>query len=251
MECDMGILLQAKVDLSDRRPMPSLVPRLAPDETDDGRAPVPVKSAVRLLSEASRALWSDQEEAQRYIAQAAALLESESGLRETGIEASRGANRSRLAPWQVKRVLRFIDEKLDKKIGVRDFALITRLSCSHFARAFRATIGESPHAYVIRRRIERAQEMILLTEKPLARIALDCGLADQAHMTRLFRRAVGVPPGAWRRQHGAGAGDLGKSLPSNARLCERGSATERPGTPPRGGKPERLGLEHPFIRTAA
>jgi PAS domain S-box-containing protein len=53
----------------------------------------------------------------------------------------------------------------------------------------------------MRRGVERAQESILLTDKPLSKIVLDCGLANQAHLTRLFRRLLGVSPGLWRRLH--------------------------------------------------
>jgi PAS domain S-box-containing protein len=57
------------------------------------------------------------------------------------------------------------------------------------------------YAYIMRRGVERAQETILLTDKPLSKIVLDCGLANQAHLTRLFRRLLGVSPGLWRRLH--------------------------------------------------
>ena len=166
---------------------------------------VALRSAVRLLGEAGRALWINKDEAQACIAKAAALLQAESDLAETGIGTSPGPRRHPLAPWQVARVVRFIDANLSKKIGVSDFAAVARLSACHFARAFRATVGAAPYAYLIRRRIERAQELILQTDKPLAEIALDCGLADQAHMTRHFGRVVGVSPGAWRRAHRASA----------------------------------------------
>ncbi|WP_225890025.1 helix-turn-helix domain-containing protein [Indioceanicola profundi] len=52
-------------------------------------------------------------------------------------------------------------------------------------------------------RIERAKHLMLTTDEPLARIALDCGLADQSHLTRLFRTRVGMSPQSWRREQGA------------------------------------------------
>lgn len=171
-----------------------------------------LQSAVQLLAKARRALWNNQDEAYQCIVKAAALLEAETEFRETGPAMAIGANRGRLAPWQTRRVMRFIDDKLGEKIGVRDFAAITSLGRSYFARAFRATVGEAPHTYLIRRRIERAQQLILLTDKPLAQIALECGLSDQSHLTRHFRRVVGVSPGAWRRWHGASAHALADSI---------------------------------------
>jgi AraC-like DNA-binding protein len=154
---------------------------------------------MRLLAEARKALAVNKDQANQCIARAAALLQAEADLRQSELESAGGRGRHQLAPWQIARVTRHIDANLAEKMAIPALAALTRLSSSHFARAFRTTVGETPYAYVIRRRIERAQELILATEKPLAEIALDCGLADQAHMTRLFRRAVGVTPGAWRR----------------------------------------------------
>jgi AraC-like DNA-binding protein len=54
---------------------------------------------------------------------------------------------------------------------------------------------------VTSRRGIRAQELLIRSREPLAQIALRCGLSDQSHFTRVFRRLVGVTPGAWRRQH--------------------------------------------------
>jgi hypothetical protein len=70
---------------------------------------------------------------------------------------------------------------------------------AHFCRAFRESFDESPHKYVMRRRIERAQGLMLQTNLSLAQIAIECGLADQAHLNKSFRRFVGECPGAWRR----------------------------------------------------
>jgi len=107
--------------------------------------------------------------------------------------------RGGLAPWQVRKVLAHIEENLDATVRNQDLAELARLSTFHFNVAFRRSVGESPHGYIIRRRIDRAQRLMLATEKPLSDIAAECGLADQAHLTRLFRRIVGESPAAWRR----------------------------------------------------
>lgn len=107
--------------------------------------------------------------------------------------------RQGLAPWQVRRVLAHIEANLSAPLRNKDLAAVARLSPFHFAVAFRNSVGESPHEHVIRRRVERAQGLMLSTDKPLSIIAVDCGLADQAHLTRLFRRIVGESPAAWRR----------------------------------------------------
>ncbi|WP_407676446.1 helix-turn-helix domain-containing protein [Povalibacter uvarum] len=92
-----------------------------------------------------------------------------------------------------------VEANLDATIRNEDLAAIARLNPSHFGRVFRNSFGVPPHEYVIRRRVERAQGLMLTTAASLSEIALDCGLADQSHLTRLFRRLVGESPRAWRR----------------------------------------------------
>jgi AraC family transcriptional regulator len=104
-----------------------------------------------------------------------------------------------LAPWQLRRVLAHVEANLGTPVRNKDLAAIARLSTFHFAVAFRKSVGESPHEHIIRRRVERAQGLMLSTDRPLSDIAGECGLADQAHLTRLFRRIVGESPAAWRR----------------------------------------------------
>jgi AraC-like DNA-binding protein len=110
-----------------------------------------------------------------------------------------------LAPWQVRRIAAYIDANLNSTITVQLLAKLARLSHWYFSRAFKASFGSPPHQYVMRRRTELAQEMMLQTESSLSQIALDCGLADQAHLTKLFRRMVGITPRAWQRTLPRGA----------------------------------------------
>jgi AraC-like DNA-binding protein len=70
----------------------------------------------------------------------------------------------------------------------------------------------------VQRSIEKAQRLMLLTDDPLAQIALDCGLADQAHLSRWFRRLIGVSPAAWRKQR-LGAHSGLRNLRSTERLA--------------------------------
>ncbi len=83
--------------------------------------------------------------------------------------------------------------------SVVDLAPMARLGPHYFSRAFKRTLGETPHAYVSRRRIEQALHLMLSTDSPLAQIALACGFADQSHFTNRFRRLMGVTPTVWRR----------------------------------------------------
>ena len=107
--------------------------------------------------------------------------------------------RGALPLWQMRKTCDFIDANLSSTLRISDLASSANLSDSHFARAFRRSFGESPHAYIVRMRVQRAQTMLLTSVAPLKQIALDCGLADQSHLSRLFTRLVGEAPGAWRR----------------------------------------------------
>lgn len=107
--------------------------------------------------------------------------------------------RGGLAPWQLQRVSDYVEERLGDTIVLDGLAAVVRLSTGHFCRAFKVTVGETPHAFLIRRRIRRAQTLMLTTKESLSHIACTCGLTDQAHLTRLFRRMVGDTPLSWRR----------------------------------------------------
>jgi AraC family transcriptional regulator len=108
--------------------------------------------------------------------------------------------RGRLARWQARRVLAYVETNLDARLKVSEIAGTVHLSASHFSRAFKRTFGMTVHAWVMRRRIETAQGMMLNTAHTLSEIALRCGLSDQSHLTRWFRRVVGETPGSWRRE---------------------------------------------------
>ena len=107
--------------------------------------------------------------------------------------------RGGLAPWQIRCVTSHIEANLHAKITTEDLARLARISLFHFAHAFKRSFGQSPHRYVLRRRTEHAQGLMLASDASLGQIALECGLADQSHFTRLFHRFVGESPGAWRR----------------------------------------------------
>jgi AraC-like DNA-binding protein len=156
---------------------------------------------IELLGSAESALARDSAKARQLITRATAILIAElDGQREAAATSPRPSRRWALSPWQKRRVLEHIDQSLDGPIKIDDLAGIARLSTSYFARAFRADFGRSPHGYIIDQRIRRAQELMLTTDKSLAAIAVACGLSDHAHLTRLFRRAVGETPARWRRR---------------------------------------------------
>jgi AraC family transcriptional regulator len=106
-----------------------------------------------------------------------------------------------LAPWQALKVTRHVEANLADRLSIGELAGLARLSNNYFARAFKTSLGCTPHSYVIERRIEQAKRILLETDTPLSQVALDCGMADQAHLSRLFRRLVGETPSVWRRQN--------------------------------------------------
>lgn len=107
--------------------------------------------------------------------------------------------RGQLAPWQAKRALECLDANLDGEIVLEQVARECGLSVSYFARAFRATVGQAPHQWLLARRVDRAKSMMRETAMALSEIALACGFADQSHFTRVFTARERVSPGAWRR----------------------------------------------------
>ena len=134
--------------------------------------------------------------------------------------------RGGLAPWQKRKVDRHIQQRLERTLRVKELAEQVSLSVSHFCRAFRESFGASPHLHLTRLRVGRAQRLMLTTDDPLTQIALACGMADQAHFSKVFRREVGEPPNTWRRRNGTGAGAQGRSgrkisLAPRAGVCDR------------------------------
>ena len=107
--------------------------------------------------------------------------------------------RRRILAWQARKVREYIDGHIPNSILVADLCALVGLSEAHFARCFKQTFETSPHAFVVRRRVELAAGYMLQTEAPLSDIALRCGFADQAHLSKRFREATGVTPAAWRR----------------------------------------------------
>ncbi len=73
------------------------------------------------------------------------------------------------------------------------------LSQWHFARAFKASTGLSPHRWQLNARIAKAQQLLLSGSMSQAQIALALGFAEQSHLCRVFKQMVGVPPAAWQR----------------------------------------------------
>jgi AraC family transcriptional regulator len=152
---------------------------------------------AQLLTEARSALPASPSQAENRIKLAAAMLAQPE---EMIAQYQTAINRGGLAPWQARRAEAMIEKNLGAKLSVGALAEAVRLSPSHFRRAFRHTFGIAPHGYILRRRVDRAKELMQTTNDALADIALACGLADQSHFSTVFRRIERESPNAWRRR---------------------------------------------------
>jgi AraC family transcriptional regulator len=118
-------------------------------------------------------------------------------VRHAGVEQPRPVRaQGGLAAAARRRVLELIHARLDARLTVETLAREVGLSPAHFARAFKQTIGRAPHEYLLSLRLERARRLLELPGAALSDIAQRTGFADQAHFTRLFKRAFSITPGA-------------------------------------------------------
>jgi AraC family transcriptional regulator len=174
-------------------------------------------SPEQLLDDVRRTMVDDPASARSAALQLAMLL---SAPPSSGATIVRGG----LAPWQLRKIDRYLKENLAHSLRLRALAEQVNLSVSHFNRSFKVSRGVTPHLHIVKLRLELAQSLMLTTDDPLCGIALACGLADQAHLTKLFRRHFGETPAAWRRRRfnedgpeAAPGGDVGDQLAGGVR----------------------------------
>lgn len=160
----------------------------------------------QLLLDAQKVIASDTPAALRCIERAVSLLGTPAA------SAIHAPARGGLARWQIEKIKRHVEENLEETIQVAELAAIARLSSGYFSNAFKVSFGQSPHAYIVSRRLARAKELMTSSGMSLCAIAFDCGFSDQAHLCRQFRRATGASPNAWRRSQGADAGQAAVQL---------------------------------------
>jgi AraC-like DNA-binding protein len=108
---------------------------------------------------------------------------------------------SGLPPRVLRLIAEYIDSHLDAPLNVDDLASSAGISTSHFSRCFRNSVGLTPHSYVMRRRLLRAQHLLLATNMALSQVALTTGFSDQSHFSRKFHQFMGLPPRSFRLQH--------------------------------------------------
>jgi AraC-like DNA-binding protein len=161
----------------------------------------------RLISSLSRALEAVDLQDERYSAGdlrlvvAIRLLDLKSGaVRPVNPGEMRDKRRKvrELQKWRLKRVIEYVDAHLATRITLVDMAAVAGLSRMHFASQFRMATGLRPHQFLLRRRVEQAEDLLRNTTMAIVEIALTVGFQTQAHLTTVFKRLVGCTPGRWR-----------------------------------------------------
>jgi AraC family transcriptional regulator len=174
-------------------------------QTMDAEAIAAPPYLLELVGRAQRYVDADPGLTRRCLDEISDLLSGRStgaldrALLPSGLSSTSTVAKGGLAAWQIRRVRDLVEQRLDETVLVEDLAGVARLSPGHFCRAFKVSTGETPHSYVVRQRIRRAQRLMLSTNDTLSQIACACGLTDQAHLTRLFRKLVNDTPLSWRR----------------------------------------------------
>jgi AraC family transcriptional regulator len=170
--------------------------RLAVSTLSAARSREWMHQLISLLEAAVGQLHDREHPVQGTLLEAASLLRQQVQPPAAGEVAD---GRERLLAWQARKVRDYIDSHIAGPILVADLCALVQRSEAHFSRSFKCTFGESPHSFVVRRRVELAAQYMLATDASLSDIAMQCGFTDQAHLCKQFRQAAGQTPAAWRR----------------------------------------------------
>lgn len=108
-----------------------------------------------------------------------------------------------LSPLLLSRVVDYLHTHLNEDLTLRRLADVLHISPYHFARAFKQSTGLSPHQYLLEQRVERAKKMLEGNRQSIAEIAYQLGFPSQSHFTVIFRKTVGLTPGAYRKLVGS------------------------------------------------
>lgn len=96
------------------------------------------------------------------------------------------------------RVLEYIDDVIDRPMGLDELAQLAGMPLLRFLRSFSSAVGTTPHAYITERRLQRARLLLCSTDEPVAAIAADCGFAHQSHLGAVLKARLGLSPLQYR-----------------------------------------------------
>lgn len=105
-----------------------------------------------------------------------------------------------LAQSQLERVIDYMKANLTQDLSILDLATLTGMSESHFSRSFKQSVGIAPYQYLMQQRVERAKQLLEKKSIAISTIALDCGFANQTHLTKVFRQMTGMTPKAYQKR---------------------------------------------------
>jgi AraC family transcriptional regulator len=108
--------------------------------------------------------------------------------------------RGGLGPAREKKIRAYIMEHLSEELSLEELASVVEMSPNYLISLFRASMGMTPHRYVVQQRLERARQLLEQPGMALLEVAHRCGFKDQSQFTTTFRRYLGVTPGQYRRQ---------------------------------------------------
>jgi AraC family transcriptional regulator len=197
--------LRDRSDPFRRPPRPTLCVRILdarPDGHSDESVSRKASMTVDQLSKVLRAAGIDIRKLDRSAENAVRLAMA--SLVETLVPSVPATGKTRtvaaLPKWRLMYVLRYIEMNIGEPITLANLAAAAGMSRMYFAKQFRTTTGIRPHDFVLRKRIERAQQLLAATSDALVDIALSVGFKTQAHFTTIFKNVVGSTPHQWRRE---------------------------------------------------
>jgi len=125
-----------------------------------------------------------------------------------------------LPPRRLQRIFSHVRENIGRELSVTELAQVVGMSQYYFSKLFKMSTGTTPHQYVMRQRVEAAQEALRETQTPLAEVATQVGFETQSHFTSVFRKLVGTTPKHYREMH-----QLALQSPEQGLAAERKNAT--------------------------
>jgi AraC family transcriptional regulator len=108
-------------------------------------------------------------------------------------------SRGGLNPARLRRIRELVHARMQNELNLEEMAQSVGLSTAHFARMFRKSTGETPHQFVLRRRLERAKAMLRAPDARVLGVAVACGFKTQQHFAQVFRNVCGISPTAYRQ----------------------------------------------------